>query len=109
MSKLNKSHLSIVEIDISPKLLSMSKKIQIQDIANKLAMMMYEKPMTTGYNGCLGASQSIRSRQLKDKIIHVNVPRSLSTDKECTKIYAYIKNVISHGSKNGVNISLLET
>lgn len=97
----------IIKINVSPKFVQSDGHSQLQDIANQLAQLVYNKNMTHGESGCLGQAQNVHSRKINGKSIHVSIPTKIrGKDPKSVKLIGYINNVVHHCRKHGVNIKI---
>ena len=92
-----------IKINVSPKFAKSGGPIQLQDIANQLARLVYNKDLTS----CLGEAQNVHIRNIKGKHVRVNIPAKIrGTDLKSVKLLGYINNMISHCRKHDVSIQI---
>ena len=108
----------------TPKKGSMSYKVMMYDIADQVAITLYDKRLAD----CLGTAQNVRSKKLKNYDIRVHIPRnpnlvqqtknknsknswhpmylaySKSEDPEITEIRGRVFSMIEHGKRRGIQI-----
>lgn len=103
-----------VVICVQKQFLKCDSIIQIRDIGNQLANLLYGKTLFTNTgknNSCYGRAQTIKIKQtdILQKKISVNIPSNVvnSTDPICVKIYKDVQNIIRHGKTGyGIDISV---
>lgn len=110
-----------------------SAEVKLRDICNQLTMLLYNKSLTTGVNGCIGEPSQILTKHhaLKDKVIRVYVDKIVWDDSNKIQgtipqgmhrqvngswlrlvktdgvLNRYLNNVIRHGKKHGLDIELM--
>lgn len=89
--------LSLIEVEVSLKHLRSSKKLQIDDLIIKLNNVLF---------GNNPNNKNIDKIGLKNKIVHVNVPRGLNC-LECQDEYQLLKKMVSGAIMHGINISII--
>ena len=119
----------------TPKKGCVSYKVMMYDIANQVAITLYDKRLTD----CLGTAQNVRSKKLKHYDVRVHVPRNPTCqnvktkkipkktktisgskytkkstysarkdDCEVERIRGYIFSMIAHGKRSGVQIHTIK-
>ncbi len=97
-----------IHISVESRFKRMDDAIQAQNVGDQLATLFYGKRLIDcGSGGALGQKQNIRKKNVEGHAVIVHVSPSWSEDNElCKKHCAHIGNIIRHGQKNGVNVSL---
>ena len=126
-----KKHTKNNKIKIESKLSKMHYNQRILELGNNLANIMYGNPKL---KECLGYKQNFKNiNHLKISVIDVIIPEKphkqhknikyrkvenysfcaprSTINKQMTdtdRILSYIRNIVSHGQKNGINIRIVE-
>jgi len=131
MVNQEKKHTKHNKIKIESKLSKMPYNQRIIELGNNLAKIMYGNPKL---KECLGYKQNFKNiNHLKISVIDVIIPEKphkqhknikyrkvdnysfcaprSTINKQMTdtdRILSYIRNIVSHGQKNGINIRIVE-
>lgn len=90
-------------IHVDRKFSKMDEKVQVQNIGDEIAKLLYGKCMGTGVNGILGVAQTIQTSKTRNRKYSVQLPVFASNYPE---LHKYIHNMVKHGRSKGVDIAI---